>query len=180
MWCPFAGIVDGFETKWGYPQYVGAIDGSHIPIVSPTEYPADYHNRKGWHSIIVLQAVVDHECCIWNINIGWPCRVHSARVLTNSDLLRSAKASTLLPNQPCITNGVSVPLVILGDPAYPPIASMHGCKGRWRCLLKRNDITTDDISTQIADCCALHNICEVHKEDFDEALLTVEEDIVNL
>lgn len=53
-------IVDGFESKWGFPQCVGAIDGSHIPIASPQEHPADYHNRKGWHSII-LQGVVDHE-----------------------------------------------------------------------------------------------------------------------
>ena len=72
--------VDGFEAKWGYPQCVG---GSHIPIVSPVEYSADYHNRKGWHSMI-LQGVMDHECRFWNINIGWPGRVHDARVLRMS------------------------------------------------------------------------------------------------
>ena len=71
-------IVDGFESKWGFPQCVGAIDGSHIPIVSPLEYPADYHNRKGWHSII-LQGVVDYEYRFWNINVGWPGRVHCLR-----------------------------------------------------------------------------------------------------
>jgi len=34
-------IVDGFASKWGFPQCVGAIDGSHIPIVSPLDCPAD-------------------------------------------------------------------------------------------------------------------------------------------
>ena len=82
-------IVNGFETRWGFPQCVGAIDGSHIPIASPQEYPADYYNRKGWHSI-VLQGVVDHEYRFWNVNVGWPGRVHDARVLSNSTLFEQA------------------------------------------------------------------------------------------
>ena len=44
-------------------------------------------------------------------------------------------------------------------------------KGRWRCLLKRNDITTEDIPTVITACCVLHNICEVHKDEFNDAWL---------
>ena len=195
-------IVDGFESKWGYPQCVGAIDGSHIPIVSPVEFPADYHNRKGWHSII-LQAIVDHECRFWNINVGWPGRVHDARVLSNSTVFQQAEAGTLLPHQPCQINGVNVPLVILGDPAYPLLPWLmkpylhHGSlsnerkvynyrhsrarmvventfgrlKGRWRYLLKRNDTATEDVPLLIVACCVLHNVCEVHKEEFNSAWL---------
>lgn len=47
-----------FNNHWGVPQCVGTIDGSHMPIIAPEEYPRDYYNRKGWHSV-VLQAVVD-------------------------------------------------------------------------------------------------------------------------
>ena len=195
-------IVEGFEQKWGYPQCVGAIDGSHIPIVSPGDYPADYHNRKGWHSIIV-QAVVDHECRFWNINVGWPGRVHDARVLSNSILFQQAEAGTLLPHLPRVINNVAVPLVILGDPAYPLLPwlmkpylhygsisdrqknynyrhsrarmvvenAFGRLKGRWRCLLKRNDAATDNVPTLITACCVLHNVCEVHKEQFDNSWL---------
>ena len=51
--------IRGFERR-GFPQCAGAIDGTHLPILAPRDSPADYHNRKGWHSI-VLQAVVDHN-----------------------------------------------------------------------------------------------------------------------
>ena len=97
---------------------MAAIDESHIPIVSPGHYQADYHNRNSWHSIIV-QAVVDHECHFWNINVGWLGRVHDARVLSNSTLFQQAEAGTLLPHLPWVINNIAVPLVILGDPAYP-------------------------------------------------------------
>ena len=51
-------VVQGFNDK-GFPQCVGALDGLHISIVSPHDCPADYFNRKGFHSII-LQGVVNH------------------------------------------------------------------------------------------------------------------------
>ena len=34
-------------------QCAGAVDGMHIPIQSPTECPANYYNRKGWHSVLI-------------------------------------------------------------------------------------------------------------------------------
>ena len=32
--------------KWGFPQCVGAIDGTHIPIIAPKENALDYFNCK--------------------------------------------------------------------------------------------------------------------------------------
>ena len=51
--------ITGFQER-GFSQCAGAVDGTHLPIIAPKENHADYHNRKGWHSI-VLQAIVDHK-----------------------------------------------------------------------------------------------------------------------
>ena len=57
-------IVTNFETCWGFPQVAGAIDGTHIPIIRPTETAYDDYNRKGYYSII-MQAVVDFGGGLW-------------------------------------------------------------------------------------------------------------------
>ena len=63
-------VVNGFEHRWGFPQTVGAINGSHIPILKPHESASDYYNRKGYYSVL-MQAVVDYR----GVNIGWPGKV---------------------------------------------------------------------------------------------------------
>lgn len=67
-----------------------------------------------------MQAVADHQYCFTDIYIGWPGSVHDARVCKNSNLYEKGQNGTLFPasyNQNM--NGVNIPLVILGDPAYP-------------------------------------------------------------
>ena len=192
-------IVDGFLSRWQFPQCAGAVDGTHIPILAPAENHTDYFNRKGFHSI-VMQALVDYRYRFMDIYIGWPGSVHDARVLSNSDLFTRGEAGTLLPDAKRLIEGCNVPLLILGDPAYPllpwllkgysdcgtltakqrnfnyclsrarfVVENAFGClKGRWRCLLKRNDTKITLLSNVIAACCTLHNICEVHGDSFDE------------
>ena len=53
-------VIDGFERRWGFPQTVGAIDGTHMPILKPQDSASDYFNRKGYYSILT-QAVVDYK-----------------------------------------------------------------------------------------------------------------------
>ena len=64
-------VIDGFNHKWGFPQCAGVVDGTRIRIVSPKEYPADYYNRKGWHSIL-MQGTVNHLGQFTDVYIGWP------------------------------------------------------------------------------------------------------------
>ena len=35
----------GFESKFGFPQCAGAIDGTHIPILPRKNNPKDYYSR---------------------------------------------------------------------------------------------------------------------------------------
>ncbi|KAK7926068.1 hypothetical protein WMY93_008378 [Mugilogobius chulae] len=111
-------IVQGFRERWKLPQVAGAIDGTHIGIIAPAEEPADYYNRKNFYSVI-LQAVVDHRMKFWDINVGWPGKVHDARVLANSSLYMRGENGTLFPGWIERLNNVDVPIHILGDAAYP-------------------------------------------------------------
>ena len=45
------------------------------------------------------------------------------------------------------------------------------CKARWRMLHRRIDIDTEDVTTVILACFTLNNICEIHKEVFNENML---------
>jgi len=198
-------VVDGFMSKWGVPQCVGAIDSTHIPIIAPKDSPLDYYNRKGYHSV-VLQALVDHEYKFLDVYVGWPGSVHDARVLMNSGLYSKCDSGAFPPNWPKVINGTSIPLFIIGDPAYPLtswlIKPFSDCgrltekqqgfnyhvsrarcvvenafgrlKGRWRSLMKRNDTDIRFLPTLATACCVLHNICEIHGDDFNDEWLATE------
>ena len=60
--------VEGFETYWGFPQAVGAIDGSHIPIIRPNESASDYYNRKGYYSVIMKPWLIS-VACLWTCTL---------------------------------------------------------------------------------------------------------------
>jgi len=100
-------VVDGFEVTKGFPQAVGAIDGTHIPIIRPEQNPADYYNRKGYYSIL-MQALVDFRGIFMDICIGWPGKVHDARVFSNSELYKKGTQGTLFPDWKKEISGVQV------------------------------------------------------------------------
>ena len=193
-------IVKGYRDRWGFPQCAGAIDGSHIPILAPTEHRNDYYNRKGWYSM-VLQAVCDHRYRFWDIEVGWPGRAHDARVFANSDMYKQAQLGLLLPDTKKRLGNTDVGLCILADPAYPlmdwvmkpypgqglsddrsnynyrqsrarmTIENAFGrLKGRWRCLRKDMENHVTILPSMIVACCILHNICELQGERFNERL----------
>nr|XP_048722580.1 lebercilin-like protein isoform X1 [Caretta caretta] len=187
-------IVDGFAAM-GFPNCGGAIDRTHIPILAPEHQAGEYINRKGYFSV-VLQALVDHKGRFTNINVGWPGKVHDARIFRNSGLFQKLQEGTLFPDQKITVGDLKMPICILGDPAYPLMSwlmkpytgsldssqelfnyRLSKCrmvvecafgrlKARWRSLLTRLDLSEINIPTVITACCALHNICESKGETF--------------
>ena len=111
-------VIEGFKDKLGFPKCVGVVDETHIPIVLPVECPADYYNWKRWHSII-MQGTVNHLGHFIDIYVGWPGRVHDARVFVNSSLYKRVQDGTLFPDWKHTIFGKEIPLLMLGDPAYP-------------------------------------------------------------
>ena len=202
-------VIAEFKHKWGFPQCVGAIDGSHIPVKAPVEFHADYYNRKGWYSIIP-QGVVDSSYRFIDINVGWPGKVHDARVFSNSSIFKKGQNGTLFPKEQFADiDGFKVPLFITADAAYPLLPwvmkpfpengtlgsdKLHfnyrisrarmvvenafgRLKGRWRCLLKQNEVNIEKMNSIVVTCCVLHNICELFKEEFDTDLYEKESSI---
>ncbi|KAG6938877.1 hypothetical protein G0U57_004526 [Chelydra serpentina] len=101
-------IVDGFAAM-GFPNCGGAIDGTHIPILGPDHQASQYINRKGYFSM-VLQALVDHKGRFTNINVGWPGKVHDARVFRNSGLFRRLQEGIYFPDQKITVGDVEKPI----------------------------------------------------------------------
>ena len=66
----FKDISQRFEALHEIPYIVGAIDGSHIPIIAPAQHAPDYYCRKSFHSVL-LQGIVDSSCCFWDYDVGW-------------------------------------------------------------------------------------------------------------
>jgi hypothetical protein len=190
-----------FERKSHIPQLIGAIDGTHIPILPPSEGYRDFVNRKGW-PLIILQAVVDHTYRFRNINYQSPGSCHDASVFSRSQIYRDS--NRLIPNKTKSMNEVDIPFLIMADPAYPLLPwliegytktarlspeeesfNVHlSCsrvcveiafgrlKARCRCLLKRLDVHYTFVPNVVTACCILHNIVESRSENFVSSWVT--------
>ncbi|XP_017487762.1 PREDICTED: putative nuclease HARBI1 [Rhagoletis zephyria] len=109
-------IAIAFQKITNIPNIIGAIDGTHIPILPPSDGYQDYVNRKGWPSI-VMQAVVDNNYIFRDVSIKFPGSTHDATVFRESGLYKYS--SQMIPNYYTDVNGMQTPMMLIGDPAYP-------------------------------------------------------------
>ena len=96
-----------------FPQVLGALDGSHIPIKAPKDDPNEYVNRKSFHSI-VLQGVVDANGKFLHVSTGYAGSIHDARVLRMSALLTAIENAP----HPCFDASVVITMSGLGGEIF--------------------------------------------------------------
>ena len=82
--------IQAFQEISFFPQVVGAIDGSHIPVITSKNDPNDYYNRKQFHSI-VLQGVAGADGRFIHVSTGYAGSIHDARVLCMSSLVNEVE-----------------------------------------------------------------------------------------
>ena len=108
-----------FLQKFGFPQVIGCIDGTHIPIKQPSEISHDYFSHKMCYTIN-FQAICDAYGKFINVEAEWPGSVHDVRVFAICGIQNNYSSGKfnlfykkLLPGYDCI------PQLFLADPAYP-------------------------------------------------------------
>ncbi|XDV32124.1 hypothetical protein PO909_003013 [Leuciscus waleckii] len=160
---PVRAIKEEFNRITGFPNVVGCIDGTHIPIIAPSENEADYVNRRSIHSINV-QIICDAAHIITNMEAKWPCSVHDSRMYRESTLSNRLERATLITPYP------------EPEPGPQQRFNMAHCRTRARVemtigLLKANfqclhhlRVTHERACDIIAACVVLHNIATIRGE----------------
>lgn len=83
------------ENRWGLPQCIGAICGSHVS--APQEDHCDYFNRK-WLALIILHSVVDGKGLFWSVSAGLSGSLHDALVSRQSTLWEPTSSGNHFPD----------------------------------------------------------------------------------
>lgn len=176
-------VMRDFHAIAGFPNVIGCIDGTQIPIYTPKSNEHLYVCRKGFHSINV-QGVCDSKLSFTNIVAKYPGSSHDSFILRNSSLYNYLEEASTGPN-----GGTGW---LLGDSGYPlkeflltPVANpatggefkynkshvktrntieraFGVLKLRFRCLHKTGGclLSPPERCTKIITSCAvLHNIC---------------------
>ncbi|WAR26334.1 HARB1-like protein [Mya arenaria] len=97
-------VKRGFYRKCKFPNIVGAVDGTLVPILAPTANEESFVCRKGFHAIN-CQAVASSDLRFIDIVAKWPGSSHDAGVFDNSVLKDYLEAD--------------LEAVLLGDSGYP-------------------------------------------------------------
>ncbi|XP_053398715.1 putative nuclease HARBI1 [Mercenaria mercenaria] len=194
-----ADVKQAFFRKCNIPNTVGAVDGTLIPIIAPSQNEEVYVCRKNYHAINV-QAVVDHRARFIDLVAKWPGSTHDASIFDNCGLKDHLERHELGH--------------LLGDSGYPlrkylitPVATpttekevqfnqAHSSgrmvverafgmlKSRFRCLHRTGGVLykRPGKSCQIVTACSrLHNFClerNIPLPDINQVIVDRQEEVL--
>ncbi|ODM86935.1 putative nuclease HARBI1 [Orchesella cincta] len=106
-----------FEQMWGFPMAFAAIDGTHIPFNPPVHLASDFHNYKGWSSIIAVAMCDAHGKAIW-LQSGLPGRLSDSGAFKATRCYAALTSGKLIPSGKQKYGDTEVPYVVLGDSGF--------------------------------------------------------------
>ncbi|XP_068192101.1 putative nuclease HARBI1 isoform X2 [Antennarius striatus] len=168
-----------YQISTGFPDIIGCIDGTHIPIKAPSQNEAKYVNKKSIHSINV-QITCDAAYYISDVEAKWPGSVSDSRIYCESQLsnrLQHGEFDGFLlgdgayPCQPRLLTPYPDP-----DPGPQQNFNQAHCrtraqvektigllKARFQCL-RHLRVTPERACDVIVACVVLHNIATIRGE----------------
>lgn len=111
--------VKTFQKLSLLPNIFGAVDGTHVQIMAPSNSTLDFFDRKQRYSI-GCQAVCDGNLRFLSVSAGYPGSVHDSRILRNSWLFQEANNESILAAPIFHLNeNIGLKPYLVGDAAYP-------------------------------------------------------------
>nr|XP_034315948.1 putative nuclease HARBI1 isoform X1 [Crassostrea gigas] len=176
----------------GFPNVLGAVDGTLIPIIAPKDNEPEYVCRKGFHAMNV-QVVADASLRFTNLVCKWPGSTHDAFMFSNSALKThmETRVDGWLLGDSAYALRMMTPKANPSSQAEENYNSAHSktrvvveralgvCKSRFRCIHKSGGMLlfTPAKSVQIITAVfKLHNLCMDIKLPVDDMELNFRPD----
>uniref|UniRef100_A0A8C1VQM3 DDE Tnp4 domain-containing protein n=1 Tax=Cyprinus carpio TaxID=7962 RepID=A0A8C1VQM3_CYPCA len=168
-----------------------------IPIIAPVSYPTGYFNRKGWYSVLQGLVYHTYCFLDFDVGWPEKCHdayvfecsrlCHKLEdgtfftpfsrniqgvnipVLIVADSAYSLTSNIMKPLLEGTARGPRAAYKASLSRARIHVEHAFGClKGRWQCIMKRNDCQTQNVKYVVSACVVLHNFCEMQKVAYQE------------
>ena len=111
-------LVINFESRHGFPEAFGSLDGTHIPIQKPLENWHEFFSYKMKYTVNA-QGICDYEGKFIDVDCRWPGSVPDTKVFSNSTVNEMFRDGSLPLLHTSLPPGFDkIPVLLQGDPAY--------------------------------------------------------------